>query len=236
MKTDFSKIVFDENRHHYQMNGIELTSVTGFIKQFQKPFDRNLVANRVAERDNRPVADVLAEWDAKREAGLALGIRVHQHIQQILLGEIQVEDPFLSLNDLLPEEQTFNNLWQQLKGSVMINQKYIEWIVGDAKLGIGGTVDTVLFSFQTNQYHIWDWKTGKFDTENKWQTLLEPFTDLDDCKLNYYSLQVNLYRLILERNIDLPIGDSYIVHLSSQGHQIHKAVDLRDRLAAHFSV
>lgn len=229
--TDFSLITFDPDAHRYFINGQELMGATRKLKALQKPFDRQGNATRVANREGRTVAEVLAEWDAKAERSMALGRAVHTHIENTLKGSPPPStDPFLSLNTQLPEIDIFNNFWQSLAPKVKIEQ--VEWIIGDQILGLAGTVDSLFYSPETGKYHIWDWKTGSFDTFNKWENLLTPFAHLDACKLHIYSLQVSLYRLIIEANTNLEMGDSYIVHLSpAYGHQVHKAVDLRKELA-----
>jgi len=243
MITDFSQIVFDVEKHHYFLSGQELQELIGvnnYLKQFQLPFDRDVAAVRVAKREGQSVNDILAEWDAKGRAAIELGITVHQHIENTLKGNLPPADPFLSFNDEVPEIQAFNTVWGRFKNSIEVIQT--EWIIGDAELGVAGTVDLFLSNLDTGQYHIWDWKTGKFDTFNQWQNLLPPFDDLDASKLNIYSLQVSLYRLIIERNLhlddldDLNMGDSYIIHLSSDGlSYIHKAIDFRPQLIEHFN-
>lgn len=235
MSTDFSKIQFNADKHSYFYDGKELTGVTKYLKRFQKPFDQWANAQRVAQRESRTVSSVLAEWEAKGEKSRVLGTAVHQHIQDILKGNHNGQtsfDNFLDLNTKAPEINAFDALWGQLQPKVSYCREHVEFVVGDAELGIAGTVDTMLFSPETGLYHIWDWKTGKFDLTNQWGTLLPPFDYLDDAKFNLYSLQTSLYRLIIERNTGLKLGDSYLVHLSdpSTGYKIHRAVDLRERL------
>ena len=232
MTTDFSQIKFDSYFHRYSYQGRSLNNVTGYLKQFQKPFDRDGVAKRVAERDGRKVAEVLAEWDLSGERARVLGVAVHQHIRNTLCaveGQFSFE-PFLSMNVKAPEVITFDRLWAELANAVICHPEQVEWVIGDVELGIAGTVDAFLFSQATGQYHIWDWKTGKFDVENRFERLLPPFDDLSASKLNIYSLQVSLYRLIIERNTSFKTGDSYIVHLGQEGHSVHRALDLREKL------
>lgn len=234
VKTNFSDIRFDADAHRYYYgDDRELTAVTKELKRFQKPFDANGVAAKVAAKEGRPISAILAEWEAKGEKGRALGQAVHAHILQTLCGapiEQASLDPFLSLNTVAPEINAFNVFWHNLSQKVSYLKEHVEWVIGDVELGLAGTVDAMLFSHETQKYHLWDWKTGKFGLFNQFQTLLKPFDYLDDCPLNVYSLQVSLYRLIIERNTGLELGDSYLVHLSSDGYQVYRAVDLRERL------
>lgn len=233
MYTDFNQIQFDADKHRYFLDGKELRSVTNLIKDFQKPFDRDTIAQRVASRENRPVAEVIAEWEAKGERGRVLGTLVHEHIEKVLRGESDGQlsfDPFLSMNTKAPEIVAFDRLWSDLAPTVSYCKEHIEWVIGDKNLGLAGTVDSMLFSPKTGKYHLWDWKTGKFDLHNKYEYLTGPFAHLDASKLHIYSLQLGIYRLIIELNTDLELGDSYLVHLSESGAQIHRAVDLREPL------
>jgi hypothetical protein len=224
----FTHIKFNPANHTYRCNGQSLTNVTKFIKQYQQPFDADYWAARKAEERGCTPAEIKAEWDAKRQAGQEKGTKIHQHIAQTLTGQLAPADPFLALNDRLPEMNAFDQFWQTIQAT--LQPLKIEWVVGDTSLGIAGTADALFYSTKTGQYHLWDWKTGgKFKTNNPFQNLLAPFDELPDCELNTYSLQTSLYRLIIERNTGLTLGDSYILYLSN-GFEVHKALDLKEQL------
>lgn len=235
METTFSDIIFDETYHAYYLHGKRLNNVTAKIKELQKPFDREGIAQRVSAKLGKIVGEVLTEWEDKGEKARRLGIAVHEHIAQALLNQLPEQNgqtSFLDLNNKLPEIERFDRLWEKLNGTMGIEAKWVEWVIGDEDLGLAGTVDSVLYDPSSELYHIWDWKTGKFDLNNQFENLLSPFDHLDASKLHIYSLQVSLYRLILERNTGLQLGDSYLVHLTPEGHQIYEAVDLREPLLA----
>jgi len=230
----FDNIVFDQTAHRYTCDGQELTGVNRFLQQFQKPFDRDTIAARVAERESRPVEDVIREWEAKGQASIALGSMVHEYIESVLTGKsVNQDDPFLGLNEKssLPEIQAFDRVWGQMtKGGIRVVQT--EWTIGCPKFGVAGTVDCLVWSEKTKQFHLVDWKTGKMDTYNRFEQLLPPFELKDASKLNIYSLQLSMYRLILDE-AGFHTGESYIVHLSNgSGAQIHKAVDFRGQFKA----
>jgi ATP-dependent exoDNAse (exonuclease V) beta subunit len=232
---DFSHIQFDPTKHSYVANGAELTGVTRFLSQYQKPFDQATMAARVAERDGRPVESVLAEWAAKGRASLALGTTVHEHIQSVLNNGAAVsDDPFLALNTKsdCPEIEAFGAFWAKAKTSM--EPVAVEWVVGDDAAGVAGTIDCLMHSSKTGLLHLVDWKTGKFDTYNRFEFLLPPFEGENASKLNIYSLQLSAYRLILER-AGLKLGESYIIHFSYAGAQTHKAVDYRPQLEKIFN-
>lgn len=226
----FSQVQFNEKQHTYTFNGHKLTSVSKIVSQFRKPFDSEYWAQRKAGERGVSKETILKEWDDKREVSKQKGGKVHKYIERFLSGETTVTDPFLALNDRLPEIDAFHAAWGQIQ-SIITTTSALECVIGDQELGIAGTFDLLLLSY-TDTYHTCDWKTTKkFSVDNRFQRLLPPFDDLDDCDLSYYSLQSSLYRLILQRNTDLSLGDGYMVHLASSGHyEIHKALDLTERL------
>ena len=90
-----------------------------------------------------------------------------------------------------------------------------EVVVGDKDIGICGMVDQLFFNEKSGKLEIWDWKTNKkIDKKNKWQQFKEPIDHLDVCEFNTYSLQLSLYKYIIERNTNLKMGDCYIVWLN----------------------
>lgn len=228
MKTNFDDIVFNRAGHTYTLNGQELTSVTRLISRLKPPFEAESAAANVAHRDGRSVQSVLDQWERKRQAALEHGTRLHQYIERRLTGQ-----PDGAGEERWPEHAAFDVMWERLSRLGALNVRQVEWVVGDAALGVAGTVDALLHSAHDDSLHLWDWKTGsKFNTVNRWETLKPPFEDLHNCELNIYSLQLSLYRLIVERNLARALGDGYIVHLPPAGHaQIYTALDLRGRLA-----
>lgn len=231
MQTDFSQIQFDPQYHSYTLNGQRLKSATSLINKLKPKFDADYWAERKAAERGVTPQEIKNEWAQKRDASVQKGELVHRYIEKLLKGQLMA-DPFLSLNTRLPEMTAFEAFWNNLNEIEEISVSQIEWIIGDVNLKIAGRPDALLYVASTDQYHIWDWKTNsKFQESNNFGQLAAPFADLDDCEMAVYSLQSSLYRLIVERNTSLPVGDSYIVHLQVSGHyQIYKAWDLRGRL------
>lgn len=224
----FTNIEFNSKHHTYRLNGRRLANVSSLVSQVKPPFDADYWANRKAKERGCSPEEIKAEWDAKRQASLDLGNEVHKWIEQILTGVEFPADPYLRLNSWPAQVDQFNHFWQKTKDFSEVVK--LEWVVGDADLGVAGTADCLLLNRETGEYHLFDWKTNsKFRLDNRFQTMLYPFNDLDDCELNTSSLQLSLYRLIIEKNTNIEMGHAYIVHLTGTGYQVHQAVDLRKR-------
>ena len=79
-----AEIKFNPVRHTYTHDGRLLPSVTGIIKKLVPPFDKAGLSAKVAAKQGKRVEDVLAEWAAKGELGLATGTTLHNAIQAVL--------------------------------------------------------------------------------------------------------------------------------------------------------
>ena len=222
--TIHSKIKFNPGNHIYTHNGRRLPSVTGVVKSIVPPFDSEVNASRVAEREGKPVSAVLEEWKAKGSAAMDKGKIVHAAIEAAVKG---VDN---KPTCCLPEFVAWLAWWG--KAGTSLEARGTELIIGDLELGVAGTLDSLMFSRKTSALHVFDWKTGgKFESDNPWNRfLLPPFDDVLDDELHRYSLQVSLYRLILERDGETgKLGDGWIIHVNRAA-TAYRAIDYRSRL------
>ena len=96
-----------------------------------------------------------------------------------------------------------------------------EWNVFDKELRLSGSIDMVFYNTRTNTYNIYDWKRSKeieFDYKPEHRRFRE--YGLFPCvarlmNKNYYlySLQLNVYKYILEKHYGLQITDLALVVL-----------------------
>lgn len=112
MPTNFEDIAFNQKYHTYTCNGHKLASVTKLAYSLKPAFDREGIAAKKAREAGKTVAEILAEWDANREAAMARETRVHELIAARLRADnAPADDPFLALNERLPEMDAFGVLW-----------------------------------------------------------------------------------------------------------------------------
>jgi hypothetical protein len=232
--TDFDKIEVDSANHGYRINGKTLLSVTTLIKHVAPEFDKDTVSQRMADRGGVSQAEILRQWEEKGAYSRDKGTRVHSYIEDRLNGKYDLI--LASTNERPPEIDGFDAAWKSLCGNLNAKPVCQELVVGDEQFGVAGRIDTLLeivLPKLGRQHCVFDWKTGKLETKNSYERLLPPFQAYDNCKLNVYSIQLSLYRLILERNRPgEPYGECYILHLRPDGsYMLHRAVDFRSILA-----
>lgn len=232
MFNQFDHIQYDDDLHAYRSNGKLLRSVTQIIgTKIKQPFDTATISAKVAKREGRTAAEVQAEWQLKGVEGRNKGTKTHNYIELKLNKSPEV---ILEATDDLPIEcKAFDKFWAKISKNKKAKCLTQEWPIGDADWGLAGKLDAILelTEDQVKDNYVFDWKTGKFETYNGFNRLKPPFDDLDENQLNLYSIQVSLYRIILDKHTDLKIKDGYLVHLSPDGSfKIHKAHDYRIRL------
>jgi len=206
----FIGLEFNKKDHIYTYKGQELESVTRFIEQFQKPFDREFWSKRKAKQEGITQEEMLKKWDDKSQLALACGTEVHEMIESFLKEELI--EPH---QDAMQRAANLFNGWRDwwLKRK-QVETSAIEWRMFNEAWGIAGTAD--LLTKNRDEYILLDWKTNeKFSTDNKFDNLLSPFDQFQDCDLNKYSLQLSLYMLLAQK-AGIPISSAWIIHISEK--------------------
>jgi hypothetical protein len=231
---DFS---FDEGSHVYRMNNIKYDSVTTFIKTFKVPFDRDYWSKKKAEERGVDVSVILNEWQDKANVATSLGTKVHKYIEDFWSGN---EPEYPEDEKLLGRIQSFIDIYNR-KLNVLLPLKS-ELKIFSKRWRLAGTVDQpFLFWSQERQKAyliIGDWKTnGEFRDDShpkgRYKKLLRPFSHLYENHLNEYSIQISLYRLILEEEANIETEDGFLCHIGPDGPaKLYRTKDLRQPLKA----
>lgn len=230
-----SSFIFNEAAHTYHFEGIKYDSVTTYLKNFKVPFDREYWSKRKANEAGVDVSVIKADWKQKADVANALGTKVHKWI----------EDYWTGLNPELPEETEVRNRVEKflkLKDERFGNLSPLEseLKVFSKKWKLAGTVDQpfLLFDKETGKvlFLIGDWKTNKEFKDDKhpkgrYKKLLHPFADLYENSHNEYSIQISLYRLIIEEETGLKTDGGFLCHIGPQDKpRLYPVKDLRERL------
>ena len=117
----------------------------------------------------------------------------------------------------------------------IISRFFSEIIIYSEALAIAGTIDLIVKNNVTGEYDIFDWKTSKkIETTsygNKMGTH-EVTKDVMDCNFYHYSLELSLYRYILETYYGLKIHNQLIAQLHDDGVNAHVAPYMKDEIIA----
>lgn len=72
-----NQIDYDSSKHEYWWEGVRYLSGSEYAKQFETPFDKKTMSQRVAKRDNRLGEDVLEEWELNGKVSRGFGTALH---------------------------------------------------------------------------------------------------------------------------------------------------------------
>lgn len=181
-------LYFDRDAHEYEdEQGNKYWTGSTWAAQFEKPFDPQLIAPKVAEKKLCTVEEVIAGWDMKSEVSLSYGTTVHKALE---CG--------IKYNEL-PNNPHLATLVQDYLDMTHEDEQVSEQFVVDSAHKMCGTID-VLVNNGNKHVTIRDFKTG--DIYKK--TALTPrakelWPDLENKTISIYQLQLSFYAFILKQ-------------------------------------
>lgn len=219
------RIQFNEEEHSYAIDGDKRgwSSCTQFLHNFFGHFDPDAIIKKMMDSPNwlkskyygKTADQIKNEWAASGNEASTAGTRMHLDIEH-----------FYNSSELTIESMIRDDAWEpnaSTEWDMFVNyEKKIgskmepwrtEWLVFDEAIKVAGSID-MLYRKKTGKYAIYDWKRAKeIKTENKFQSGLGPVMHLPDTNYWHYSLQLNIYRMILKRNYDIDVDEMALVIL-----------------------
>jgi hypothetical protein len=218
----FKDIRYVDSTHEYTLDGVKHTSVTTFIGEYKSKFDTENVAKKYALKHKLDVNKVIEDWDYMREFASMKGRTFHSFAENWYANKIfeyDVEDiknkwgnsMILALEKMLVHFKKFYS--DSSKSLIPVKS---EFIVYDSEYQIAGMVDQLFFNKKHNEYQIFDWKTNKdISFQSQYRDYFKhPISHLEECEFNTYSLQLSIYKHIIEKNTNIKIGKCYIVWIN----------------------
>jgi len=159
------------------------------------------------------------KWDTDRENASTSGTNMHASIERYFNKERIENDPLESTTEF----SFFLNFMEEVVKPKGLKPYRSEWIVFDEPHKVCGSIDMV-FEVEPGVVDIYDWKRSKeIKKENSWRTGDPPVNHLEDCNYNHYSLQLNLYRHMLETFYGKKVRDMVLVvlHPNQKNYQLY---------------
>lgn len=238
----FNDIIFDEPEHKYTDSlGTEYQSATTWIKQFEPDTDWDAIKEKKAKKEGITVEELTEKWDAAGDYATHLGTNIHAVMEYLWQKKNYNFDK--RLKKKFPEmEEDFNfrkqrcvDLYKKMKNIYVPIAN--EFIVYDQPNGICGTIDFLAWNKNKNCYSIIDWKTSKrFDTTNYFENYMkDPFGHVLHCNCAEYSLQLSLYKYILEKHTQIKIDEMILFQIPGKDNpcpQVHRCADFTQRISS----
>jgi ATP-dependent exoDNAse (exonuclease V) beta subunit len=209
-------IEFDEGPHIYTVHGEQgYTSVTTFVHHQFPSFDSDSIINTIL-RSKRHQTDptykyyqmtkeqIEQQWEENRNQAAQAGTKMHYDIE-CYFNNIHNDNQSI-------EFQYFQNF---VKDFPELKPYRTEWMVYYEEYKLSGSID-MIFENPDGTLQIYDWKRCKsIEYEAfKNQTATTPcISTMPDSNFWHYTLQLNMYKTILEEKYDKQVTGLYLVCL-----------------------
>ena len=218
----FKKITFYEEPHVYTWTdddgkfGYFGISVTTLVGKYEQPFDEEKVAEQIAKKEKTSKENILAKWHFERDLACEKGTALHYR-NEMLWRENKICDYNPEYFIELFGYDALKDIWNKLaKISDSFYKKFhdriipigLEQYVGSKYYDVCGAIDFLAYSKKLDALIIIDYKTNKeIKTESyKYNMMLPPFDYIMDCNFYHYSLQLAIYKVLLEHETNLKIS------------------------------
>jgi len=222
-----NRIAFHEPSHTYTIDGENgYLSVTSWVKQHFKPFDADKIIDSMMSGHKWSSSkyfgmtreEIKRSWELNRNTAAAAGTELHSDIEKFY-------------NGVLHENESFE--YKQFSNFVKDNpfEPYrTEWTVFDKELKIAGSID-MTFVGKNGELMIYDWKRSKGIVRNSFfetYSTTDCINHIPDTNFWHYSLQLNMYKTILERNYDKKISKLCLVciHPDQKDYKLYDVPEL----------
>lgn len=234
--TAFNNITYYDEPHKYFIGNKELISVTTLIGKYHEVFDEDHWSNYKANQYNLTPEEVLRAWKFINRKGTIKGSAIHDYAENLFQNK-KFEYPLQTIIN----EFGFDPVWNEYE----ITKKHVdkfyndvhgklipirtEMVVYDEESLIAGMLDMLFYNVKWNVFQIYDWKTNKkFSREEKERHFIGDLCIIEDCDLETYSLQLSLYKYIIEKNTGIKLGKSYIIWFS-HNNTSYEIIECKDR-------
>jgi hypothetical protein len=222
----FRDITYYDEPHDYLIDGVKYESTTGLLGEYKEKFDSQYWAKRKAKENSITVEEQLLEWEVINKVATTKGTIIHNYIEDRLANKVfPYPDQFvfdevghinLRYMDVVKKKvevlmKMADSFIDDIAGKLLPIKS--ELVVGDLDYRLCGMVDQLFYNYKAKELQIWDWKTNKrLDRYSKYKKKMKgELSHLDECHINTYSLQLSVYKYIIEKNTNIKLGDCFIV-------------------------
>lgn len=244
-----ARIAFREEDHTYAIDGdrTHWTSCTTFIGSFYEHFDPDAVIAKMMSGRNwtkskyfgKTADEIKAGWNANGAEASEAGTRMHLDIEHYnnaepvgnLAGDDYEPNPSKEWDYFLAYEKHH----RKVHG---LEPYRTEWLVFKEDIKLAGSIDMV-YKKPDGTLAIYDWKRAKsMEYENKYQKMYPPLNHLPDTNYWHYSLQLNIYRRILQELYGMVVSELALVvlHPNFDHYRVIKLHMMDDEVEAMFQV
>lgn len=202
-------IKFSEYGHSYTIKGNnKYKSVTTWLKTYFEKFDADLIIDKMMNSPKWPTnkyfgrskQEIKELWRQSGDEAARLGTALHKLIEDFYNGK-RVYSQTIEFVYFTDFTKDYN-----------LTPYRTEWMVYDEELELAGSIDMVFLN-DDKTVSIYDWKRCKsvemYSDFNKYG--LSPIQNIPDTNYWHYVIQLNTYKMILERNYELNVKELVLI-------------------------
>ena len=225
-------ITLDDETHIYSVfNDTSYISSTKLIHSHFPEFNSNLIIQNMRNSKNWSkskyfgMSDLQIKniWDNNKHIAAEAGTLLHNDIEKYY-NNIPVDNQSIEFSQFLEYYSQFSHL----------KPYRTEWLIYDEELKIAGAIDMV-YENTDGSLEIRDWKRVKQIYRNKQfedYSSTPSLSHIPNLNFWHYSLQLNLYKYILQKNYNKIVNKLYLVvfHPSISQFQLIEIPDLKEEI------
>ena len=207
------RIKFDEGPHIYWVDGKKMDiSVTKWVHSHFTHFDANKIIDKMMKSRKwkqskyfgKTKEEIKQQWNQNGKEASEAGTKLHYDIECFYNGK-KIDNDSIEYKQFL----SFNE-----KIGSKLKPYRTEWTVFDEELNISGSID-MIFEDVDGSLLIYDWKRSKGIKKSNYydSSITECINHLPDSNFWHYALQLNTYRMILERKYGKKVSGMFLVSL-----------------------
>lgn len=228
-----SHIHFDEGPHIYTIDGDNnYMSVTTWNHSHFPHFDADKIIKNMMKSKKWPDSQyfgmtpnqIKSLWKNNGIQASSAGTKMHYDIECYYNDmDVEIDEDCIEFDYFLRFERDFGQ---------KLNPYRTEWMVWDKDLRLAGSID-MIFENKDKSLVIYDWKRCKeIKKDNKFETAITScVSHLPNTNYWHYSLQLNTYKYLLEKNYGKKVKGMYLVCLhpnnKNKSYQRIKVPDLQ---------
>lgn len=223
------RISFDEATHTYYVDGLceGIISTTTLIHHHFPKFDADKVLKMMKNKSEkyRGMTDqeIKNSWTNNGKIASGSGTKMHKMIENFYN---QIEND--KEDEKSKEFQYFLTFNEEVVKKENFEPYRTEWSVFDGLIDLAGQID-MLYKKKDGTFALYDWKRVKeIKKENNYEKGLGKLNKLDHCNYNHYSIQLNVYKRILETRYDIKVSEMVLVvlHPENDNYILEKVKDM----------
>lgn len=223
----FAHVSFSKEGHRYDVGPDKYynSSVSQYVNEHKQPFEADMIAAFVAKKQTEvrgryvSKAEILKEWETKRDNAAAEGTLVHNILENYaLFGDFPVDSPAKAVQGRMFLDEMAKC------GEIPL---LCEQNLYSEKLLICGQCDLLTWNSQSGKICLYDYKTNSTDLRS-WKSrkyFKPPFDKMQETGLNGYIIQLNLYRMMVQLS-GCQVDKMFIVWLKEDEYEIIEVHDM----------